>query len=123
MARDDAVDAETTGGRPRERDRADGDEERTCAESASPGVAHKFQDTTRRSVAVRQLHVGRRHRHRQVERLASAFVERELAKVRNPAAYKEVPTFAEWFKGRFWREWVVGRRNKPTEVKSKDFHL
>jgi integrase len=33
----------------------------------------------------------------------------------------EVPTFAEWFKGRFWREWVIGRRNKPTEVKSKDF--
>jgi integrase len=35
--------------------------------------------------------------------------------------FKEVPTFAEWFKGRFWNEWVVGRRNKPTEVKSKDF--
>lgn len=34
---------------------------------------------------------------------------------------QEVPTFAEWFKGRFWREWVIGRRNKPTEVKSKDF--
>jgi integrase len=32
---------------------------------------------------------------------------------------KEVPTFDEWFNGRFWREWVVGRRNKPTEVKSK----
>ena len=34
-------------------------------------------------------------------------------------AKKEVPTFHEWFNGRFWREWVVGRRNKPTEVKSK----
>jgi integrase len=32
----------------------------------------------------------------------------------------EVPTFHEWFKGRFWREWVVGRRNKPTEVRSKE---
>ncbi len=32
---------------------------------------------------------------------------------------KEVPTFHEWFNGRFWREWVVGRRNKPTEVRSK----
>ncbi|MBA3397750.1 MAG: site-specific integrase [Deltaproteobacteria bacterium] len=31
-----------------------------------------------------------------------------------------MPTFHEWFKGRFWREWVVGRRNKPTEVKSKE---
>jgi hypothetical protein len=27
-----------------------------------------------------------------------------------PEAKQEVPTFAEWFKGRFWREWVVGRR-------------
>ncbi len=33
----------------------------------------------------------------------------------------EVPTFHEWFKGRFWREWVVGRKNKPSEVRSKEF--
>ena len=32
---------------------------------------------------------------------------------------KEVPTFAEWFNGRFWTEWVVARRNKPSEVESK----
>jgi hypothetical protein len=32
----------------------------------------------------------------------------------------EVPTFTEWFKGRFWQEWVVGRKNKPTEVRSKN---
>lgn len=39
----------------------------------------------------------------------------------------EVPTFTDWFKGRFWDEWVVGRKNKPTEVRSKniifDLHL
>jgi len=32
---------------------------------------------------------------------------------------KEVPTFKEWFDGKFWREWVVGRKNKPSEVRSK----
>ena len=32
---------------------------------------------------------------------------------------KEVPTFDEWFNGRFWLEWVIGRKNKPTEVRSK----
>ena len=33
---------------------------------------------------------------------------------------KEVPpTFEEWFNGRFWHEWVVGRKNKPTEQRSK----
>ncbi len=33
---------------------------------------------------------------------------------------RETPTFAEWFKGRFWKEWVVGRKNKPSEVRSKN---
>ena len=37
-----------------------------------------------------------------------------------PSVAKEVPTFQEWFKGRFWGEWVVGRKNKPTEVRSKN---
>jgi hypothetical protein len=32
---------------------------------------------------------------------------------------EELPTFHEWFNGRFWREWVVGRKNKPTEQRSK----
>ena len=47
-------------------------------------------------------------------------IERVLHPERVPKI-REVPTFAEWFKGRFWREWVIGRRNKPTEVKSKEF--
>ena len=37
-----------------------------------------------------------------------------------PSVTQEVPTFHEWFKGRFWSEWVVGRKNKPTEVRSKN---
>jgi len=36
-----------------------------------------------------------------------------------PPVEKEVPTFDEWFNGRFWLEWVIGRKNKPTEVRSK----
>ena len=36
-----------------------------------------------------------------------------------PPEKKEVPTLDEWFHGRFWTEWVVGRKNKPTEVRSK----
>jgi integrase len=51
----------------------------------------------------------------------------QLAPERFATSKKEVPTFDEWLTGRFWREWVVGRRNKPTEVKSKqyiyDLHL
>ena len=37
-----------------------------------------------------------------------------------PVVKKEAPTFAEWFKGSFWKEWVIGRKNKPSEVRSKD---
>jgi len=47
-------------------------------------------------------------------------IERTLHPERAGLKTKEVPTFHEWFTGRFWREWVVGRRNKPTEVKSKE---
>src|SRR5438045_3560830 len=42
---------------------------------------------------------------------------------------KEVPTFAQWFwgsaneteepNGRFWIEWVIGRKNKPGEQLEK----
>jgi integrase len=37
-----------------------------------------------------------------------------------PVVKKEAPTFAHWFKGSFWLEWVIGRKNKPSEVRSKD---
>jgi integrase len=45
-------------------------------------------------------------------------IERALHPERTPSR-KECPTFKEWFEGRFWVEWVVARKNKPTEVNSK----
>jgi len=33
---------------------------------------------------------------------------------------KEVLTFEEWFNGRFWDEWVVAERNKPSEQAAKE---
>jgi integrase len=32
---------------------------------------------------------------------------------------KEVPTFAEWWSGRFWRKWVVARDNSEGEMAEK----
>jgi integrase len=32
---------------------------------------------------------------------------------------KEMPTFDEWYLGRYWQEWVIGRRNKPSTVDAK----
>lgn len=36
-----------------------------------------------------------------------------------PSVPKEVLTFEEWFHGAFWREWVIGRKNKPGEQYEK----
>ena len=36
------------------------------------------------------------------------------------APRKEVPTYDEWFNGRFWKEWVIAERNKPSERRSKE---
>lgn len=32
---------------------------------------------------------------------------------------KQLPTFSEWFHGRFWTEHVIAQDNKPSEVESK----
>jgi len=47
-------------------------------------------------------------------------IDRLLHPERHPRPRKEVPTFTDWFEGRFWREWVVARKNKPSEVESKE---
>jgi len=43
----------------------------------------------------------------------------ESSKKNEPPEADEVLTFAEWFNGRFWTEWVIARRNKPSEVEAK----
>ena len=58
------------------------------------------------------------------EEAERAHIKREIdkfykAQLLPAAARKEIPTFSEWFEGRFWREWVIARKNKPSERKSK----
>ncbi len=50
---------------------------------------------------------------------AAAEHEEQLHIARLKSPRPEVPTFAEWFNGRFWREWVQARKNKPSESESK----
>ncbi len=56
-----------------------------------------------------------------------AHIDRVLDPSPVPINRKEVPRFEEWFNGRFWNEWVIGRKNKPGEVEAKrgifEFHL
>jgi integrase len=52
--------------------------------------------------------------------IAQAFADAAKAALPAPPEKEEVPTFGDWFNGRFWREWVVAQKNKPTEVRSKE---
>lgn len=52
-------------------------------------------------------------------RVALAHRAHHLSRAIRDDRQKEVPTFDEWLSGSFWREWVVARRNKETEVTSK----
>ncbi len=45
-------------------------------------------------------------------------IERTLHPERTPS-HNDCPTYEEWFNGRFWQEWVIGERNKPSEQISK----
>jgi len=73
----------------------------------TPGVPGPYQDLAPTKIGAQEA---------EQRAIKAAFAE--ATKAAAPPR-KEVPTFDEWFTGRFWREWVVGRRNKPTEAKSK----
>jgi hypothetical protein len=77
--------------------------------SGTPGVPGPYHDLAATKSAAQED---------EQRAIKDAFAQ-DTAAATPPA--KEVPTFDEWFTGRFWREWVVGRRNKPTEVKSKEY--
>ncbi len=85
---------------------ADGTRERIFG---TPGVPGLYHDLPRSKVGAQEA---------ERRAIAEAITGKSIAQAATPT--KEVPTFSEWFKGRFWREWVIGRRNKPTEVKSKE---
>src|SRR5262249_9617266 len=44
----------------------------------------------------------------------------EARNAAQPKPKKEVPVYTDWFNGRFWKEWVIGERNKPSERRSKE---
>jgi len=74
----------------------------------TPGVPGPYQDLAATKIGAQEA---------EQRAIKNAFAGATAAAT--PPAEKEVPTFGEWFHGRFWNEWVVGRKNKPTEVRSK----
>jgi len=75
----------------------------------TPGVPGPYQDLAATKIGAQEA---------EQRAIKQAFAD-AVAVVTPPVEKKEVPTFDDWFNGRFWREWVVGRKNKPTEVRSK----
>jgi integrase len=75
----------------------------------TPGVPGPYQDLAATKIGAQEA---------EQRAIKEAFAD-AVAAANPPVEKKEAPTFDEWFNGRFWREWVVGRRNKPTEIKSK----
>jgi integrase len=80
----------------------------------TPGVPGPYQDLA-------ATKIGAQEAEQRAIRGALAAATAAAAPSESKEVPDKVPTFDEWFTGRFWREWVVGRRNKPTEVKSKEF--
>jgi hypothetical protein len=74
----------------------------------TPGVPGPYHDLAATKIGAQEA---------EQRAIKSAFAE--AADTATPPVQKEVPTFDEWFNGRFWLEWVIGRKNKPTEVRSK----
>jgi integrase len=75
----------------------------------TPGVPGPYHDLAATKIGAQEA---------EQRAIKSAFTE--AAGTATPPVQKEVLTFDEWFNGRFWLEWVIGRKNKPTEVKSKE---
>ena len=77
----------------------------------TPGVPGPYHDLAATKIGAQEA---------EQRAIRSAFAAATAAVAPPPAPEKEeVPTFDEWFNGRFWTEWVVGRKNKPSEVEAK----
>ena len=71
----------------------------------TPGVPGPYQDLAQTKVGA-------------LEAEQRAIREACAPKIELPVT-KEVPNFHDWFHGVFWREWVIGRKNKPGEQYEK----
>ncbi|MES1157751.1 MAG: hypothetical protein ABUL67_01505, partial [Haliangium ochraceum] len=61
------------------------------------------------------------------ETAEEAHVRRLMDAAANPKPRKEIPTFEQWFEGRYMTEWCEGQQNKPSTITEKksifDHHL
>lgn len=83
----------------------------------------RYREVVQKPDGTRERISGSAPRHINTKVAAQEELRRHIERILHPERApmkKGVMTFHEWFNGRFWREWVVGRKNKPTEVRSKE---
>jgi integrase len=79
----------------------------------TPGVPGPY-------LALAPTKVGAQEAERQAIMQALAEVPAAATPAPTPARHEEVLTFEKWFHGRFWTEWVIAQKNKPSEVEAKE---
>jgi integrase len=84
---------------------ADGTRERIFGTPGAPGPYHDLPRT--------------RFGAQQAERRAISEAMNGKPPRAAASATKEAPKFYDWFHGNFWSEWVLGRKNKPSEQYEK----
>jgi integrase len=82
----------------------------------TPGAFGPYQDLAPTKIGAEEA---------ELRAIAAAFAEVPAAAAPaptptpTPAKREEVLTFEDWFHGRFWTEWVIAQKNKPSEVEAK----
>jgi len=80
----------------------------------TPGIPGPYQDLANSKVGTQEA---------ERRAIAAALAGKALAgsaEARKEADEKRLPTFKEWFHGRFWIEHVKAQDNKPSEVEAKE---
>ena len=80
----------------------------------TPGVPGPYQDLAPTKMGAQEA---------ELRAIMAALAEVPAAATKpapTPAKQEEVLTFKDWFHGRFWNEWVIAQKNKPSEVVSKE---
>jgi integrase len=103
---------------------------RVCPESLTMPVFRRkngrwsYRETVLKSNGKKVRIAGTAPKHRNTQGAATDAMEQHVERILHPERAGAVEparviTFGEWFNGRFWREWVIAQKNKPTEVRSK----
>jgi integrase len=83
--------------------------------SGTPGAPGPFADLANSKVGAQEAE------RRAIAAALAGMAMAGSAERKEEEQKKQLPTFSEWFHGRFWTEHVIAQDNKPSEVESKQW--